>query len=256
MNRTLRLALVACVGTVFAASSAIAQPVREGEGSRREQLNSRELKPFASDAWSTLSDAKIGKLVNGNDIAGKPVLIVTWTSWLPTGDRALNVAKKAAETYAKDGLIVVVAHHPEGWNDPKASTLLLGKPLCPFQEMATDLRLRASFSGGRETGTCGAPIRDSQLSTMNHGNGQDLHLAKAGVCPGASASTPFGSYSPSCTRSSGSGVNFEIWPRTTFPPPLPMRPATYKASSRVETNHKRKKRMNHLPNFIYCYVKL
>lgn len=120
MNRTLRLALVACVGTVVAASTAIAQPVREGEGSRREQLNSRELKPFASDAWSTLSDAKIGKLVNGNDIAGKPVLIVTWTSWLPNGDRALNVAKKAAETYGKDGLIVVVAHHPEGWNDPKA----------------------------------------------------------------------------------------------------------------------------------------
>jgi hypothetical protein len=120
MNRTLRLALVACVGTVVAASTAIAQPVREGEGSRREQLNARELKPFASDAWSTLSDAKIGKLVNGNDNAGKPVLIVTWTSWLPTGDRALNVAKKAAETYGKDGLIVVVAHHPEGWNDPKA----------------------------------------------------------------------------------------------------------------------------------------
>lgn len=108
------------VGSTLPMNAVRAEPVREGEGSRRQQLSAMELKAFPTSAWGKLSDAKFGTLISANDIAGKPVLVLTWTSWLPTGDRALSVARRAAENYAKDGLMVVVAHHPEGWDDPKA----------------------------------------------------------------------------------------------------------------------------------------
>lgn len=119
MNRFL-CALPFVFGSALSVNTLLAEPIREGEGSRRQQLNAMELKAFPTDAWGKLSDAKFGTLVSANDIAGKPVLVVTWTSWLPTAERALSVARRAAETYAKDGLMVVVAHHPEGWDDPKA----------------------------------------------------------------------------------------------------------------------------------------
>jgi hypothetical protein len=112
----------------LAATPARAEPdiAREGEGGRRRELDSMELKPFKAD-WSTLKDWTNGE---SPSIAGKPVLIVTWADWYAASGRAVNLAKRLAEKHADDGLIVVAAHDAQGWADakkPKASkgTLLL-----------------------------------------------------------------------------------------------------------------------------------
>lgn len=94
--------------------------LREGEGARRAQLNQSELKPFPDSAWSTLSAWKDGKALSPADIAGKPVLIMTWSSWHPSGAKAIAAARRVEQSHAKDGLILVVVHHPEGFADASA----------------------------------------------------------------------------------------------------------------------------------------
>lgn len=104
--------------------------VREGEGPRRADLNSRERKPFRSDAWAKLSDWQNGPALAGTSTQGKPVLIVTWTDYLPTAKRAVQVASRASERFGKDGLIVVLVHSEQDWDQasrpkPVGENLLL-----------------------------------------------------------------------------------------------------------------------------------
>jgi hypothetical protein len=105
--------------------------VREGESTRRVQLNQRELKPFDHSAWLGLSDWKNGGAMSASAAAGKPVLIVTWTDYIPSSKRGLNLAQSLAEKHAGDGLIVVCAHGKDEWasarkpESPKGGTLLL-----------------------------------------------------------------------------------------------------------------------------------
>ncbi len=106
--------------------------LREGEGSRRTQLNAMELQPFPASAWSTLSAWKDNKSPSAADTDGKPVLILTWSSWHPSGAKALGLARKLAAQYAKDGLVVVIAHHPEGFADADAE---LKKPIPQGQHL-------------------------------------------------------------------------------------------------------------------------
>lgn len=93
------------------------EPGREGEGARREALKKMELAAFPADAWSKLSEWTDGKAITAGEISGKPVLILTWSSWHPQGSRAFAIARRAAEKYGKQGLIVVAAHHEQGWKD-------------------------------------------------------------------------------------------------------------------------------------------
>ncbi|MCC6677616.1 MAG: TlpA family protein disulfide reductase [Phycisphaerales bacterium] len=91
--------------------------VREGSGARRTALNAMELKPFPSEIWSKLSDWSGGKALASSDTSGQVVLICTWSGWYPPSTRALSVAKRLAEEKAKDGLVVVAVHHPDGWKE-------------------------------------------------------------------------------------------------------------------------------------------
>lgn len=123
MSRSTRVLpmILALAGLALTASAQTADGVlREGEGTRRTQLNAMELRPFPAGAWSALTEWKDAKTLSAGDTSGKPVLILTWSSWHPTGARALAAARKAAGQYAKEGLIVVVAHHPEGFADAAA----------------------------------------------------------------------------------------------------------------------------------------
>lgn len=106
--------LLALTGTSFAQSF---QPVREGDGQRRAELNKMELKPFPADAWAKLSDWKNTSGLSAAETAGKVVLIVTWADFVPTSQKAFDLAKRLADSKAKDGLVVVGVHAPKGWNE-------------------------------------------------------------------------------------------------------------------------------------------
>jgi hypothetical protein len=113
-------AMLALSGGVHAQSF---QPIREGDGPRRADLNRMELKPFPAEAWGKLSDWKNTSALTSAEIGGKVVLILTWADYVPTSQKALDLAKRLAEAKAKDGLVVVCAHAPKGWdeaNKPKA----------------------------------------------------------------------------------------------------------------------------------------
>lgn len=123
--------LVACVGGVAAAREPGDGIVREGEGARRTTLNGRELKPFDQGAWKLLSDWTNGAAMSEGASAGRPVLIATWTDYIPASKRAMALAVKLAEAKAADGLIVVCVHGKDEWasatkpTPPKAGTLLV-----------------------------------------------------------------------------------------------------------------------------------
>lgn len=106
--------VLALGSTVFAQTTPV---LREGEGTRRTELNAMELRPFPVDLFTKLSDWKNGTAITEADIAGKPVLIFTWNEWYAPAKRAMAGAQKLSEKYSKDGLIVIGVHNPEGWAD-------------------------------------------------------------------------------------------------------------------------------------------
>jgi hypothetical protein len=133
--RTAALAFLVGVAASAWSGPALAQSadgvVREGEGSRRTQLNARERKPFDHAAWGGLTDWKNGPAPSAATTTGRPVLIVTWTDYIPVSKRALALAVRLAGERAGDGLIVVCAHGKDEWASaqkpeaPKGGTLLL-----------------------------------------------------------------------------------------------------------------------------------
>lgn len=94
---------------------ATADVVREGTGARRTALNAMELKPFPAEAWGKLSEWTSGTPIASADTSGQVVLICTWAGWYQPSTRALALATRLAKEKAKDGLVVVAAHNPEGW---------------------------------------------------------------------------------------------------------------------------------------------
>ena len=84
---------------------------REGSAARITVTSEMELKPFPAQAWSELKDWTNGDPITAESIDGKPVLILTWSSWYRQTHSALRVAQRMHEQYGKDGLIVIGAHH-------------------------------------------------------------------------------------------------------------------------------------------------
>ncbi|HYE03075.1 MAG TPA: TlpA family protein disulfide reductase [Phycisphaerales bacterium] len=90
--------------------------VREGAGQRRADLNQMELKPFPGDAWSHLSDWTNGKALTAQELEGKVVVLVTFSSWYKGSHAALASAQKVAEKHGGDVLVVGV-HHATGFEN-------------------------------------------------------------------------------------------------------------------------------------------
>jgi len=116
LNLTLAALGLAIASTVFAQEPMV---LREGEGEHRSKCDKMELKPFDATAWSKLSEWTNGPALAPADYNGKVVLIVTWADWYQPSLRALNLAKRMAEKYSKDGLVVVAAHDSQGWKEAK-----------------------------------------------------------------------------------------------------------------------------------------
>lgn len=116
------VAFAGSVVSVANAQDALAvdkQVAREGEGARRAKLDLRERASFDAAWWGMLSDWQNGPALSNTSIQGKPVLILTWTDYLPTANRAVSTATKMAEKYAKQGLIVVMVHPDTEWANAK-----------------------------------------------------------------------------------------------------------------------------------------
>jgi thiol-disulfide isomerase/thioredoxin len=127
----LSLAGVAGAQTMDLYGLKILNPVRESSAARLDELTRRELKPFPAEAWSTLADWTNGAAISKSATDGKVVLIVTWADWYAPSVRGLNLARRMAEKYGKDGLVVVAVHADQGWTDakkpkaPEGATFLL-----------------------------------------------------------------------------------------------------------------------------------
>lgn len=121
-NVSIRVKLTLTILGLAFASTALAQEpavIRKGQGEHRRQCDLKELKPFDATAWSKLSEWTNGPALKPADYNGKVVLIVTWSDWYPPAVRALSLAKRLAEKYGKDGLVVVAAHDKQGWKEAK-----------------------------------------------------------------------------------------------------------------------------------------
>lgn len=120
----------------LAAGNALAQktfePERRGVGASRMALNAMERQPFDTSLWDKLSDWKNGDAPTAASTSGKVVLLVAYNDWYPPASRALRQVRKLLESRGKDGLMVVAAAHPEGFEaakapkPPEGATLLVG----------------------------------------------------------------------------------------------------------------------------------
>ena len=114
MKRALSLLALAAASTLALPALTHADIIRESTGQRRVMLDKMELQNAPSfldglAAWSG------GEALKSADISGKPVLLVNWASWNAASVRALSLAQRMADKFAKEGLVVVGIHHPNGW---------------------------------------------------------------------------------------------------------------------------------------------
>lgn len=93
---------------------------REGTGERREALTKMELTAFKPEVLGSLTDWTNGSAPTAESLKGKALLIVTWSSWLPTSQQAMTRVAALADKYGKDGLVVIAAHDPRKWDGATA----------------------------------------------------------------------------------------------------------------------------------------
>jgi thiol-disulfide isomerase/thioredoxin len=105
---------------MFALSPAWAQ-VREPEivrdGAARAALDRMELAPVPAGLWDALSDWSGGAAPDPASLSGKVVLIVNYASWHAPSMRAFRQASRLAQEHAHAGLVVIAAHHAQGFAD-------------------------------------------------------------------------------------------------------------------------------------------
>jgi peroxiredoxin len=82
-----------------------------GAGSTRAALNAMQLKPFDQSLWSNLSNFT-GAEFKKDELAGKVVLIVTWSSFSRYSHGAMKTAESLHEKYKDKGLVVIGVHNP------------------------------------------------------------------------------------------------------------------------------------------------
>jgi thiol-disulfide isomerase/thioredoxin len=115
-RRTLALLATAGFALTLAPALQAQDMVRSATGQRKTDLDKMELQAFPADAWGKLAAWAQGEALTPAKLDGKPVLIMTWSSWHPASLKALATAQRMHDKHAKDGLIVVGVHGPQGWD--------------------------------------------------------------------------------------------------------------------------------------------
>lgn len=135
--------LVTCAATLVAVPAIADDVVRVGTGDHRRQLDKLELAPFPADAWAKLSAWTNGTFAPGA-ISGKPVLIVTWLDYTPAGKRAVGLAKRMADKFAGDGLVVIAVHGEQEWDKAAKPTAGPGATLLVAHDAKGEFRAAVS----------------------------------------------------------------------------------------------------------------
>lgn len=111
MRKTLTIAgAMLALGAPLMAQSV----VREGAGTRRQQLDDMELKPFPAAAWGHLSEWTTDPVELE---AGEPALIVTFASWYAPSMTGITIAQRMADRFGDQGLKVIAVHDSRGFED-------------------------------------------------------------------------------------------------------------------------------------------
>lgn len=98
----------------------------EGGGHHRILCNAIQLKSFNTAVWGDLTKWS-GTPVTAESTKGKPVLIVTWSSYAKsTNSPAMQLAERLYKKYADKGLVVVAVHNPKGFDFAKDIAQQLG----------------------------------------------------------------------------------------------------------------------------------
>jgi thiol-disulfide isomerase/thioredoxin len=106
--RSMSAAVFLSAGLALSGVALGAEPLDDGVKRERAELSSMELKPFDASLLAGLADWQNGAALNADAIKGKPVLIVSWTAWIPSSQQAVQ---RASEIASKNpDLIVVLAH--------------------------------------------------------------------------------------------------------------------------------------------------
>ncbi len=87
---------------------------REGTGDRREKLLNQELSAFNFDLFKLLSDAK-GELPTADSVKGKPLVLLTLSSWTPGSKDAVTKVAAVAKKFA--GVTVLAIHSDKKFED-------------------------------------------------------------------------------------------------------------------------------------------
>lgn len=89
--------------------------LREGGAERRAILDAMELKPFDRSLLTGLKDWSLGGPVGPDDIAGKVVLLYTWTNYLDASVGPMRALSRLVETHGPRGLVVIGVHADEAY---------------------------------------------------------------------------------------------------------------------------------------------
>jgi thiol-disulfide isomerase/thioredoxin len=92
---------------------------REGEGTRRQSLNALELKPFKFESLASISQWNSGSAPTTADLNGKVIVLLLWSDWYAPCKRVVAQCNRLAEKFGKDGVVVIAAHGPQGWDAAK-----------------------------------------------------------------------------------------------------------------------------------------
>lgn len=143
---------VASMAVVLAAAAGLAAPAlaqvnpeiaREGTGARRDALNKMELAPFPAEIWGKLSEWSPAPITSA-ETSGQVVVICTYASWYEPSMKAINGARRLAEKYAKDGVIVIAVHHEKGWDPSKKPTAPQGAKFFVAHDAKNEFRAALS----------------------------------------------------------------------------------------------------------------
>ena len=110
-------AALLCATLVGTTTQANPDIIREGAGDRRAALDAMELTPFDQGLWSGLADWRLGEPVDADSTRGKVVVIYTFSGYLPTAVRPISIAKRLADRYGDDGLVMVGVHADEAYDE-------------------------------------------------------------------------------------------------------------------------------------------
>ncbi len=125
---SLLIAAIAAVSCTLPAAAQLqdAEVHLEGGGTHREKCNALQLKPFNTAVWADLTKWT-GTPVTADSTKGKPVLIMTWSSYAKsTNEPAARLTERLHKQFADKGLVVVAVHNPRGFDFAKDVAQQLG----------------------------------------------------------------------------------------------------------------------------------